>query len=220
VLFDNLRYLRYTLLILYIKFMELTNKQKEVLSAINKLISKSGSSPTLKEIQELLGYKEISSVQRHTEALKKKGFLSSNKHQSRGLRIVKKMSKKANIPLLGCVACGNPILAIENIEAYIPYEVKGDPKEYFFLRAEGDSMDKAGINDGDLVLIKNQQSPQEGEQVLALVGDDATIKIFKRGADCVILEPKSSNPEHKPIYVFDDLQIQGKVVGKIAGNKK
>jgi repressor LexA len=81
-------------------------------------------------------------------------------------------------------------------------------------------MNKAGINDGDLVLIKNQQSPHEGEQVLALIGDDATIKIFKRGKDCVILEPKSSNPEHKPIYVFDDLQIQGKVVDKIAVNKK
>lgn len=193
--------------------MELTNKQKEVLTAINKLMAGNGISPTLKEIQEFLGYKEISSVQRHTEALKRKSFLSSNKYQSRSLRIIKKLSKKFNIPLLGSVACGNPILAVENIEAYIPYEVKGDPKEYFFLRAEGDSMDRAGINDGDLVLIKSQQTADEGEKILALIGDDATIKFLKKAKNCIILEPKSSNPEHKPIYVFDDLQIQGKVVG-------
>lgn len=198
--------------------MELTNKQKEVLTAINKLMAGNGVSPTLKEIQEFLGYKEISSVQRHTEALKKKGFLSSNKYQARSLRIIRKLSKKFSIPLLGSVACGNPILAVENIEAYIPYEVKGDPKEYFFLRAEGNSMDRAGINDGDLVLIKNQQTADEGEKVLALIGDDATIKIYKRESDRIILEPRSSNPEHKPIYIFDDIQIQGKVIGKISKN--
>lgn len=171
------------------------------------------------ELKDILGYKEISSVQRHTEALKKKGFLVSGKHQSRGLRIVKKMSKKANIPLVGSITCGQPILAIENIEAYIPYEVKGDPNEYFFLRATGDSMNKAGINDGDLILIKNQQTADLGDKVVALIGNDATIKIFRRGKDCIILEPKSSNPAHKPIYIFDDLQIQGKVVGKLTIDK-
>lgn len=199
--------------------MELTIKQKEVLSRINELALKRGVSPTLKEIQKSLGYKEISSVQRHTEALKRKGFLTSQKNQSRSFRIIKKLSKKANIPLLGSIACGQPILAVENIEAYIPYEVKGDPKEYFFLRAVGDSMNKAGIDDGDLVLVKSQQTANIGDKVVALVGNDATIKIMREGEGYIILEPRSKNPAHKPIYIYDDLRIQGKVIASISNPK-
>ncbi len=192
--------------------MEITKKQEEVLNAINSLLSERGVSPTLKEVQETLGYKKVSSVQRHTEALKKKGLLTSNKYQSRSFKITQSFSKKFNIPLVGAVACGQPILATENIEAYIPYQVKGDPKEYFFLRAVGDSMNKAGIENNDLVLIKKQQTAEPGDKVVALVGDDATIKIFQNGNGCAVLEPRSTNPEHKPIYVFDNLQIQGKVI--------
>jgi repressor LexA len=119
---------------------------------------------------------------------------------------------------VGNVACGQPILAIQNIEAYIPFEVKGNPKEYFFLRAQGDSMDKAKINDGDLVLIKSQNHAENGEKILALVGDEATIKIYRDEGKCKILEPRSSNPIHKPIYVFEDLQIQG-IVKNVINNK-
>jgi len=195
--------------------MDITNKQKEVLSAINELTTKNGYSPALREVKEYLKYNSISAVQRHTDALKKKGFLSSDKYQQRGLKVKKIFQKKHNIPLVGMVTCGKPILAVENIEAYIPYEVKGDPKEYFFLRAIGDSMNKAGIDDGDLVLIKKQADADLGDKVVALIGDEATIKVFKKGEDCVILEPKSTNPIHKPLYIFENLQIQGKVVGKI-----
>lgn len=195
--------------------MELTSKQKEVLSAINELTAKNGYSPALREIKEYLKYNSISAVQRHTDALKKKGFLSSDKYQQRNLKVKKLFQKKQNIPLVGMVTCGKPILAIENIEAYIPYEVKGDPKDYFFLRAIGDSMNQAGIDDGDLVLIKKQPDADMGDQVVALIGDEATIKVLKKGDDCIILEPKSTNPIHKPLYIFEDLQIQGKVVDKI-----
>lgn len=195
--------------------MNLTNRQKEVLLAINELTAKNGYSPALREIQEYLKYNSISAVQRHTDALKKKGFLSSEKHQQRNLKVKKIFQKKHNIPLVGMVTCGKPMLAVENIEAYIPYEVKGDPKEYFFLRAIGDSMNKAGINDGDLVLIKKQPDADPGDKVVVLIGDEATIKTLKKGDDCVILEPKSTNPMHKPLYIFENLQIQGRVVGKI-----
>lgn len=195
--------------------MNITNKQKEILSAINELTAKNGYSPALREIQEYLKYNSISAVQRHTDALKKKGFLSSDKYQQRDLKVKKIFQKKHNIPLVGMVTCGKPILAVENIEAYIPYEVKGDPKEYFFLRAIGDSMNKADIDDGDLVLIKKQPDADVGDKVVALIGDEATIKTLKKGDDCVILEPKSNNPIHKPLYIFENLQIQGKVVGKI-----
>jgi len=197
--------------------MELTNRQKEVFSAINELTLKMGVPPTLKEIKEFLNYKTTSSVQRHTEALKKKGYIVSDKFQSRSLRIKKNLQQKHNIPLVGVVACGKPILADENIEAYIPYEIKGDPKNYFFLRAIGDSMNmsKTKINDGDLVLVKKQQTAEIGDEIVALISDEATIKIFKKESDRIVLEPKSSNPIHKPLYVFEDLQIQGKVIDKI-----
>ena len=197
--------------------MKLTTRQKEVFSAISELTIKKGFPPTLKEIKEFLGYKTTSSVQRHTEALKDKGYIISDKFQSRNLRIKKNLQKKHNIPLVGVVTCGKPILATENIEAYIPYEVKGDPKEYFFLRAIGDSMNmsKTKINDGDLVLIKKQQTAETGDEVVALVSDEATIKVFKKENDRVVLEPKSNNPIHKPLYIFEDLRIQGKVVDKI-----
>lgn len=197
--------------------MELTKKQKEMLSFIKKFYGKNKFSPTLKELQNHFGYENISSVQRHTEALKKKGFLISEKHQARSLQIKKQLSNKFNIPLVGNVACGQPILAIQNIEAYIPYEVRGNPKEYFFLRAQGDSMNKAKINDGDLVLIKSQTHAEDGDKVLALVGDEATIKIYKDNGKCKVLEPKSSNPMHKPIYIFEDLQIQG-IVKNVINN--
>lgn len=195
--------------------MKLTNRQKEVLLAINELTAKNGYSPALREIKEYLNYNSISAVQRHTDALKNKGFLSSDKYQQRNLKVKKIFQKMYSIPLVGMVTCGKPILAVENIEAYIPYEVKGDPREYFFLRAVGDSMNKAGIDDGDLVLIKKQPDAEVGDKVVALIGDEATIKILKKGDDCVILEPRSTNPIHKPLYIFENLQIQGKVVGKI-----
>ena len=196
--------------------MELTNKQNEVLAVITDLTQKKGMPPTLGEIRDYLGYKNTSSVQRHTDALKKKGYFVLDKFQSRSLKVKKFLQKKYNIPLVGSVSCGQPILAIQNIEAYIPYEVKGDPSNYFFLRAVGDSMNLANINDGDFVLIKKQPNANQGDEVVALIGDEATIKIFKQEEDKIVLEPRSNNPIHKPLYIFEDLQIQGKVVGKIS----
>jgi len=213
---DNLRYMRYDLLISIIThFMELTNKQKEVLSTITELTQKMGVSPTLGEIRDYLGYKNTSSVQRHTDALKKKGYFVLDKYQARSFKVKKFLQKISNIPLVGSVACGQPMLAVQNIEAYIPHEVKGDPSNYFFLRAVGDSMNLADIDDGDLVLVKKQPTANQGDKVVALIGDDATIKIFKQEKDKIVLEPKSTNPIHKPLYIFEDLQIQGKVVDKI-----
>jgi len=195
--------------------MELTNKQREVLSVITDLTQKMGVPPTLGEIRDYLGYKNTSSVQRHTDALKKKGYFVLDKFQSRSLKVKKFLQKKHNIPLVGSVACGQPMLAIENIEAYIPYEVQGDPSDYFFLRAVGDSMNKSNIYDGTLVLIKKESEVGQGDEVVALIGDEATIKIFKREKGKVVLEPNSTNPIHKPLYIFEDLQIQGKVIDKI-----
>ena len=192
--------------------MKLTNKQKEVLMAINQLTVKTGHSPTLRELMEYLGYNSISAVPRHTEAIKNKGFLTVDKFQQRSLTIKKSLSSKQSIPLVGTVACGQPILAVENIIGYIPYGVKGDPKNYFFLKAAGDSMNKAGINNGDFILVKKQSDADPGEKVIALVGDEATVKFYKKEDGHVVLEPKSTNPIHKPLHIFEDLQILGKVI--------
>ncbi|EKE07435.1 MAG: LexA repressor [uncultured bacterium] len=190
--------------------MKLTTKQKEVLSTIQELTEKLGAPPTLREVRDFLSYKNTSSVQRHTDILKKNGYLGF----SRSLKIKKNIKKLFNIPVVGSISCGTPLLAEENIEAYVPYEVKGDYRDYFFLRAMGDSMNNSGIDDGDLVLVKKESSPSIGEKIVALIGDDATIKIFNKENKMIVLKPNSNNPIHKPIYIvdLDNFMVQGKVV--------
>lgn len=115
------------------------------------------------------------------------------------------------IPLLGNVACGVPLLAEQNIESYVSIS-KGliqSTCNYFILRAIGDSMNAAGINDGDLVLIKQQQVANENDLVVALIDDEATIKEFHRKQNMIILKPKSNNQKHQPIILTNDFRIQG-----------
>lgn len=191
----------------------LTSKQKKVLATIIDLTQKNASNPTFEELRKTLKYTQVSSVQRHTNALKKKGYLAG------GLTLVSH-SNEVKLPLVGNVACGTPLLAEENIEAYIPYskdKLSGETELYFFLRAVGDSMNKAGIDDGDFVLVKQQPSADYGQRVVALIGDEATIKKYQKGDGHVILQPESTNPQNKPIYMFDDFTIQGVVKDVIKG---
>lgn len=193
---------------------ELTKIQKRVLATIKDLTRKYGKPPTLEEIRCALGYSSTSSVQRHLNALKKKGFISSEKYHARSIEVTHGDEEKASIPLVGNVTCGVPLLAEENIEAYIPYDkskLKGSFKDYFFLRATGDSMNEAGINDGDFVLIRQQPTAEVNQKVVALIGNEATIKVLKKGDGFYVLEPSSNNPKNKPIYVFEDFAIQGVV---------
>lgn len=201
--------------------MKITNKQKEILAAIKDLSLAKRIPPTLNEIKEYLGYKNTSSVQRHTDSLKKKGALLSDEHKSRSLRIRESLQKMVSIPLVGNVACGKPILAVQDIEAYIPYErskIRGNYQDYFFLRAAGTSMNRAGINSGDFVLIKRQNYADFGQRVVALIGDEATIKIFKKKDNVYVLEPKSTDPTYKPIYIKEEAMIQG-IVEDVIKNK-
>ncbi len=157
-------------------FEGITPKQRIVLAAIRDLRRSTGKMPTLDEIRGHLSYATVSSVQRHVDALKRKGYLD-NKHQGRPLQLAHQ--HLANIPLVGNVACGAPLLAQENVEAYVSYDeekLRGGHDEYFFLRAVGDSMNKAGIDDGDLVLVRKADVAEPGKRVVALIGDDATIK--------------------------------------------
>jgi len=192
----------------------LSAKQKIVLATIINLTHLYGGAPTLAQVKNALKYPTVSSVQRHTDALKRKGYLTTG----RGLSLAN-FSEKVSIPLAGNIAAGTPFLAIENIEAYIPYDAEklhGQAEDYFFLQIVGDSMNKAiikgkTIDDGDFVLIHKQSTANIGQRVVALVGDEATVKKLGKGNGCIELQPESTNPKNKPIYVFEELIIQGVV---------
>ncbi len=123
-------------------------------------------------------------------------------------------SHTIEIPVVGQAACGMPILAEENITAVIPVSTKVavPPYKYFFLKAKGDSMNRAGINDGDMVLIRQQNTARAGEVIVALIDDEATIKEYSPAGDMVLLKPKSTNSVHRPIVLTRDFAIQGVVV--------
>ena len=122
-------------------------------------------------------------------------------------------AQTVNVPLVGTAACGNPILAEQNIEGYLPVSTSlAKPgSRYFLLRADGDSMNKAGIKNDDLVLVKQQAIANDGDKVVALIDDKATIKEFYKLKGAVVLKPKSTNQEHQPIILTEDFQIQGVV---------
>lgn len=203
---------------------ELTPKQKITLQKIRNLLAHGSKPITLEDLKKSLGYtsKNVSSVQRHTDALKEKGYLE----KIRGIAI-RNYSNMVQIPVVGNVSCGQPLLAIENIDAYIPFDaskINGRVSDYFFLKASGNSMNNTDINgktidDGDYILVKKQLNTVSGNRVVALIGDEATTKLLKKGEDCLILQPESTDPNNKPIYLFNDVQIQGIVVDVVKKRK-
>ncbi len=196
---------------------KLTVAQKRVVATIQDLTRKSGQTPTFEELRQALGLASISSVQRHVDALRNKSVIKGERHQVRGMKLDIESEPTVNIPLVGNVACGTPILAIENIVAYIPYKkssLHGNPGDHFFLKAIGDSMNNSHppINDGDYVLVKKQNVADSGQRVIALVGNEATIKKLKIRSDAIVLEPESLNKQNKPILLFETPLIQGIVI--------
>jgi len=191
----------------------LTTKQKLLLQIIKEYRRKNGVSPTFSELKNIMGVPFINSVVFLVKSLEEKGYIRREKGAERGIEPTSQDDTTTiEIPVVGAVACGLPLLATENIEGYIPVDknlLHNDPKSYFFLRAVGDSMNNAGIDDGDMVLIKQQQSADNGERVVALIDDEATIKILKREADYVALVPRSKNPANKPIILHSDFTVQG-----------
>ena len=189
---------------------------------IRSQILHSGVTPSLREIGRAVGYNSPRSVQLMLERLKKRGLLN----YSDG--VIKLSSRKnavlgdqtVDVPLVGAVACGTPTLAEQEAEAVISISTRiaRPGHTYFLLRASGDSMNHAGINDGDLVLVRQQSTADEGERVVALINDDATIKRFHREGDVVVLRPDSKNPIHQPIVLTDEFIIQGVVAAVLPGN--
>ena len=200
---------------------KLTPKQKEVLETVQRLTKADGSAPTLRRLKDELGLGQLSSVQRHIEALRLKGALPAAKPWQRGVEISSGTVKQ--IPLVGYVACGAPVFADEHVEAYVPYstsKLKSSTAQYFFLRASGDSMDQAKkpgpINDGDLLLVRQIPTASVNDIIVALIGDETTCKVLEKTPEgWYQLIPQSSNTRHKPRVMLEDFSILGIVEGVV-----
>jgi len=200
----------------------LSSKETELIKAVRNTLMK-GHSPSVRELMEELGYKSPRSTAELIKKLAAKGYVRRNAEGD--LQIIENFSgdesrvQTVEVPLVGQVACGSPILAEENIEQMIPVSTRiaSPPYRYYMLRAKGDSMNLAGINDGDAVLVRQQGTARNKEIVVALIDDEATIKEFNKSGEMVLLKPKSSNVKHKPIILTNDFMIQGIVVTTIPG---
>ncbi|HHY44503.1 MAG TPA: transcriptional repressor LexA [Firmicutes bacterium] len=194
----------------------LTEQQAKVLEVIRESIREYGYPPSVRELGEKLGLKSTATVHTHLRNLERKGFLRRTAQKSRAYNVTTLPDKRASgpvvmVPLVGMVRAGTPILAVQNIEDMIPFPrafVKSE--NVFLLRVQGDSMIDAGIFDGDYVLVKQQDYADNGDIVVALLGDEATVKVFYREKDAIRLQPR--NPRLAPI-VTRDVRLIGKVVG-------
>ena len=202
---------------------KLLNREIEAVRHMRNYLMHNGYLPSVRELMRELNFKSPRSAALIIESLIEKGVLKRNKDGSLQLIINKEFNEDSNraetvnVPLLGTVSCGTPIFASENIEAFIPVSVKlaKQPEKYFLLRAKGDSMNEKGINNGDLVLIRQQQTANNGDDVVALIDDDATIKEFHLKGNTIVLMPRSTNKKHQPILLTTDFKIQGIVIAII-----
>ena len=197
-------------------FGKITTKQQEILEYIKQEILQRGYPPAVREICEAVKLKSTSSVHAHLETLEKNGYIRRDPTKPRAIEIVDdtfnlQRREMVNVPIVGHVAAGQPILATENVENYFPIPMEMMPNaQTFMLRVKGESMINAGIFDGDLILVQQQSTARNGDMVVALVDDSATVKTFYKEADHIRLQPENDFME--PIIV-KEVSILGKVFG-------
>lgn len=201
---------------------QLTQKQKIVLDALRSFISRKGHSPTLKELGAFLKTKKmkIASLNgpvQYLKALESKGYVQRFP-RPRGIRLLEGNIKNfVEIPLVGNADCGEPLsFADDQVEDYINVSkkiIRGDKKDYFFVKAVGDSMDREGIDNNDYVLARKTHDVENGANVLAVINGLGTIKKIQKDRDRLVLVPSSTNPRHKPIVLHpeDEVLICGRV---------
>ena len=195
---------------------KISDKQREILDYIKTEILNKGYPPTVRDICEAVKLKSTSSVHSHLETLEKNGYIRRDPTKPRAIEIVDdnfNLTRRevVNVPMIGRVAAGQPILAVENIESYFPIPAEFMPNaESFMLRVRGESMINAGIFDGDNILVEKCDTAHNGEMVVALVDDSATVKTFYKEEDHIRLQPE--NDFMDPIIV-PDCKILGKVFG-------
>lgn len=196
---------------------ELTSRQQQILDYIRAEIHRRGFPPSVREIGEAVDLSSSSTVHSHLAALEKKGFIRRDPSKPRALEVLDYRDSERGvdygqvraIPLVGQVAAGEPILAAENIEGTMSLPAEIADESTFILRIKGNSMIDAGIFDGDFVVVRQQNSANNGDIVVALIEDDATVKTFYREADRIRLQPENAAME--PIYARD-VSVLGKVV--------
>lgn len=187
----------------------LTESQQKVYDYL-KYRLENGLPPTVREICRATGLKSTSSVHAHLRSLEKAGYITRDEGLNRAIHIAGEQDT-IQVPVLGRVAAGVPILAVEEAEGYVPYAPRrrSSDEKFFALNVRGESMKNAGILDGDIVVALQTPTALDGEIVVALIGEEATVKRLYREKDRVRLQPE--NPEFEPIYARD-VQILGKVV--------
>ena len=196
----------------------ITAKQKEILEYIKSEILKRGFPPAVREICEAVHLKSTSSVHSHLESLERKGYIRRDPTKPRAIEILDDSfqllrKEMVNVPIVGKIAAGSPLLAVENIESYFPI-----PSEYlpnaqtFLLEVKGESMINAGVLSGDHILVKQQDTAENGEMVAALIDDSATVKTLYHENGHIRLQPENDTMD--PIVVEEkDVHILGKVIG-------
>jgi len=195
---------------------KISRKQQEILEYIKNEILNKGYPPSVRDICEAVNLKSTSSVHSHLETLEKNGYIRRDPTKPRAIEIIDDnfnlvRREVVNVPLVGTVAAGVPLLAVENVENYFPIPSEYMPnKETFMLKVKGESMINAGILDGDYVLVQKQEDARNGDMVVALVEDSATVKTFYKEKNYIRLQPE--NDYMDPIIV-DDAMILGKVFG-------
>jgi repressor LexA len=196
--------------------LDLTKRQKEIFDFIRRYAAKTGYPPTVREIGKAVGLHSSSTVHAHLANLEKIGLLRRDPSKPRAIELIFDRARRAilpggGLPLVGQVAAGEPILAEENVEEYIeiPDLIGGEDGDYI-LQVRGESMKGAGIFEGDYVVVRPAEESADGEIVVALVGDEATVKRFYREADHIRLQPE--NDAMEPIRTTD-ASILGRVIG-------
>lgn len=194
---------------------KLTKRQQETLDYVNKIQREKGYIPTVREICDALNLKSSSSGFTHLKALEEKGYIKRDPTKPRALEVFSHTENKVKqIPIIGTVAAGLPILAQQNIEDYfpVPADMIHGGKDVFMLRVKGDSMINVGIYNNDYIMVEQKDTAENNEIVVALVDDSATVKRFFREDGHYRLQPENND---MPPIVVDDVRILGKVIGCI-----
>ncbi len=196
---------------------KISEKQYEILSFIQKTTREKGFPPSVREIAEAVGLRSPSTVHAHLKVLDREGYIKRDGHKMRAIRTADPVDADPSfdednlmrVPLIGRVTAGLPILAVEDIEGYVSFDASHSSGEHFALHVQGDSMINAGIFDGDIIIVRRQPTAQQRDIVVALLGEEATVKRFMMRGGHPWLMPE--NPDYDPIDA-EGAEILGKVV--------